>query len=590
MTRGFVPDRQGEVTVRNRTVRNRVENHLMTRFCFLIAVFLVPAFSFAQTKDFSLVRDVRSAATALLGHPVRVVNVLQAEEQGLNQKNLRHQPWSGSFWPDIIGGIANHYRDHTKLGNQFRYLLRYELGSRRVWRDFRNVCTNYSRFSGDELNRKLSPAEKYDLLIGDAEFSFSKAVLDDIDFRARHLKKYKTIDGSGQVGPGSMQGAANLVHYADDPASYVPYDRQVQYRYWKPRKDSISWWFGICDGWAPASVYLPRPVNPVTVTGALGHRITFYPDDLKALGSYLFARTNNDYMSSMRYRFTGRPCAEIGAPRADQKGYVRDFRCNDVDPGLFHLVLLNRIGLDGMGFMMDIDNNRKINNHPVAAYKLSYYNVLTKKEGSVAKSIVPRNRVEDAYQRRRNAKTAFILGVKAEIRYQHYVWPEDNRHRSTDSPAFDKSKGRVYRYDLELDANGDILGGEWGDRSIENGKTASGAGQPDFLWMASTDALPYSEQSLYVSAGSEIDPARMRPFGNMNWAWNGAGPMPEDWIRAARADARWEPPAVGSFQRSPGGGVDIFPAEARDSILKPAQPLSTIVYYLFDQARAPGER
>ncbi|NDF15885.1 hypothetical protein EB061_11280 [bacterium] len=321
------------------------------------------------------------------------------------------------------------------------------------------------------------------------------------------------------------------------------------------------------------------------MTGALGHRITFYPDDLKALGSYLFARTNNDYLRTMNYRFAGRPCVERGRPATDHLGYVKDFRCNDLDAGLWHLVLLNRIGLDHTGFVMELDNNRKINNHPVGSYSISYFNPLTGEEGTFEQSRVPGDRVPDGYARRRNPAARFLVGVRSTVDFRYYRWPEGNRDRAADSPAQDHVKSRTFVYDLELDDSGRILGGEWGDRSRENGERVRYAEQPDFIWMASPDALPFSEQSLYTIAGSRIDPGKEDWFGNTNWAWDGKSPLPEDWLRAARADATWKPPVVGEVRDTLRGGKEVYPREARDSILKSAEPLSTLVFYLFDRAR-----
>jgi len=536
------------------------------------------------------VKDLHSAVTKILGHPPAVLRIEDGERLQLNQGAAEEQPWSGSFWPDILGGVANHYRDHGKFGDQFRYALRYRMGSKRVWNEFKNVCEKVQDFTGEELNRKLSPSEKYDLLLGDLNFSFSRAILEDIDFRAHYLKKSRLKDEDSSQDPERREGADNPFHYSDVQSSYDPYDQQVVYRYWKKRNDSISYWFGICDGWAPASITLPRPVKPVTVRGALGHQIVFFPDDLKALGSYLFARTNNDYMTTMNYRFAGRPCVERGKPSVDRLGYVKDFRCNDLDPGLWHLVLLNRIGLDRQGFMLDLDNNRKINNHPVGAYSLSYFNPLNGKEGTFENSKILRSQVQDGYARRRNPNASFLVGVKATVTYQYYHWPEENRDRTQDDASLDRVKARTYVYDLELDSKGTILGGEWGDRSDEDGENVNYSDQPDFLWMASLNALPYSEQSLYTIMGTWIDPRNPRPFGNMIWAWDGKNALPEDWARAAKADEVWMPPVVGVMRNSPEeGGKQIFPREARDSLLKPAQPLSNIIYYLFDQARSSNE-
>jgi hypothetical protein len=519
----------------------------------------------------AIVKDLPGALSRLLGHEARILDVSGIEHGGWDRGRARSLPWSGSYWPDILGGIANHYRDHSKTPSQIRFLMRYDLAKGRMFQDHAEVKAHWREFTQEELDRKLSPTEKYDLLLGDTEFRFTRAVMEEIDFRAHYLKKNKILPGSeGEGEPGAPR-------FADVEASYARFDREIEYRYWQERRDSLSYWFGICDGWAPASATLPRPVLPVRVRGMLGTRITFFPDDLKALGSYLFARTNSDAFSTLSYRFAGRPCAERGKARLDGSGRVLDFRCDDVDPGLFHLVLVNRIGVEGSGFTLDVDNNHKINNHPVARYHSIYFHPETGTPGTLRESTTPWVPARDRFRERRNPETRFLLGVRTEVEVRHYHWPEAQRDREGDRDEFDRLKTETYEYVLELDFLGRILGGEWG-------RGERWAQQPDFLWMSDADRLPYSEQSLFVRAGTRIDAESSRVFGNTRWAWDGVSPLPQDWIRAAREDALWSPPVVGRMREEPDGRGQVVPFAARNSVLKAAQPLSTIVYFLWDQA------
>lgn len=547
-----------------------------------------------------VVGDLNGAMTKLLGHQPAVTSIYDAQAKGLDRKATKFQPWSGSYWPDIQGGIANHWRDHDLFWAQLRFGLRWDVAKKTVRNDLKDVRDKLNKWDNEKLNNKMSPSEKYDLLVGNTNFDLTQAVIDEADFRADHRITTKKKDGS-ESDTDTDEGIDNntfLTDVQDDSGNsvaYQKYDNQVEFRYWKKKGASLAYWSGICDGWSPASIYLPRPVKPVTLTGALGHRITFYPDDLKALGSYLFARTNTPYFTTMDYRFAGRKCDQKGDPSQDHVGYVKDLRCNDLDAGVFHMALVNRIGVDGMGFIMDIDNNLKINNHPVANYSFTYFNPSTGTEGTLQNSIVNRFSVADGYSKRRHPLTKSIVGVKAQVNYMFYLWPESKqkeRSQDYDSVAQDKTEGETYYYDLELDEQGNVLGGEWGVRSSEDIQVAvQYAKQPDFIWMSNTDALPFSEMSVYATAGTPKDPSNPRPFGNMNWAWNGKGRLPEDWARAAKADVTWSPPPVGEKKKDKEAGTeDIYPAEAKDAILKSAQPLSHIVYYLFDQARAPEQK
>jgi hypothetical protein len=164
---------------------------------------------------------------------------------------------------------------------------------------------------------------------------------------------------------------------------------------------------------------------------------------------------------------------------------------------------------------------------------------------------------------RRHPEARRLLGVRTLVSYRHYHWPEDRRSYETDSVADDRVREVEYEYELEIDASGKVVGGEW--RSSE---------QPDFLWMADQKSLPYSEQSVYAL------PKDVKG----NWAWDGLGPVPADWLRAASLDAAWSPPVVGVQGRGTRNRKPVYPESARNALLRPAQPLSHLVYYLFDQS------
>lgn len=534
----------------------------------------------------SVTRDLNAKMTNMLGHAPEVTSIKEAQAQKLDRADAKFQPWSGSYWPDINGGIANHYRTHGKLDAELNFIFRYGVAKNRFHNDHKKVLKKLEKWDNQKMNQKLSPAEKYDLLLGDLDFNFTNAVMEEADFRS----KYRLTTKRAESGDDQESEGDDNSYYEDDTSTYARYDDTIQYRYWREKGNSLAYWSGICDGWSPASIYLPRPTKAVTVIGALGHKITFYPDDLKGLGSYLFARTNTPYFATMHYQMAGHKCDPKGTPDQDDQGFVKDIRCNDLDPGVWHLALINRIGKDRMGFVMDVDNNIKINNHPVADYQISYFNPVTGDEGNLKNSIVDISTVKDAYKVRRNAKAKYLVGVYSQVNFMYYIWPEENRNDSTDHQSKDKMKGKTYVYDLELDENFNILGGEWGNRSKENGNRAKYSEQPDFIWMAAPQNLPYSEMSIYATAGTVKDASNPRPFGNMNWAWDGKSAMPEEWLNAAKADATWSAPVTGEKIEATDGSVDVQPAEAKNSILKSAQPLSHIVYYLFDQARNQSQR
>jgi hypothetical protein len=84
------------------------------------------------------------------------------------------------------------------------------------------------------------------------------------------------------------------------------------------------------------------------------------------------------------------------------------------------------------------------------------------------------------------------------------------KHEPSDAPANDPTVLVDYYFDLELDASGKILGGEWYLNR-----------HPDFLW------TPGAQQRALTPADEVV-----------SGAWDGSGPVPASWRAAAvRASA-----------------------------------------------------
>jgi len=517
----------------------------------IIISVLISTSTYAKTT-----KNIDSEITKLLAHDPVITQVQEVVNQGLNRASTAAQPWSGSYWPDITGSITNHYRDRTKLWNQAFFALGYQVSKIRFMNNFEDVQKSYLGWDHSKLNEKLSPSEKYDLLVGNHDFNFTKAILEELDFRASHKPSFVSSNSSStkdtEIDPDDNHESSR---FSEDK-------RKNGFTVWRDSSSHYAYWSGICDGWSPASIYLPRPVKPVTVKSFDGSPITFYPDDLKALGSYLFARTNTPYFASMQYSFAGQACREKGKPKLNHDGKVEDSACNDLDPGVWHLALVNRIGVDKTGFIMDVDNNVKINNHPVFYYELEYFNPKTGKIGSLKDSIIARAEMRDSFENYRDPKAKSLVGVRSKVKMSFYIWAEDHHELTSDSVSEDKTKDEEYTYDLELDEDGKILGGEWGDRSNENGEKSRYAKQPDFIWMAPLHQLPYSQMSSSTIQGDYLN-------NKFEWAWDGKSTLPEDWIAAAKEDQKWSPPVLNN----------------QYSKLKSAQVLSNIIYKLFEMAK-----
>jgi hypothetical protein len=129
---------------------------------------------------------------------------------------LKEKPWADTYWPSYEGGLANRWYGGSG-GDSFSYALHSE--------------AEVKSMSVEDL-KKLSPAEKYDILQGRYDYPF-------------------TMAERGRTSP-------------DDPS-----------------------WFGLCHGWAPAALNFTEP-NPVVVKSSRGIDVPFGSSDVKAL--LLFAQ------------------------------------------------------------------------------------------------------------------------------------------------------------------------------------------------------------------------------------------------------------------------------------------------------------
>lgn len=307
-------------------------------------------------------------------------------------------PWSGYYWPNNAGGLGFRWKDA---------LFPYSYGSSR----------DYVKDRPWELSKieDLSAAEKYDILTG----------IDPRDPQSLTTHQWN-------------MGAAEYL-----------------------RTGTVAGWQGICHGWAPASIYMPEPKNPVTIKG-----ITFFPDDIKALGSLLWAN------GQFKTLYAGVRCNNIN-PKKNEEGRVLEPNCFDVNPGDWHLILTNLLGLQKHSFIIDAAAGPEVWNHPVKTFEVEFFDVTKPDEifpdtnGRFREvAMTPHLRFENFI----DYNTIWVIGVKSTVLLKSESWPG-----STDAPE----RMETYTYQLELDEDFRIIGGEWLSRE-----------RPDFLWKSSHEQLP----------------------------------------------------------------------------------------------------
>ena len=341
-----------------------------------------------------------------------------------NAAKAKEQPWSGSYWPLYQGGPARPYAErgynHKRFGDNFS-----------DFQDRLGDLARYSsrgRFSARDLDR-LSPTEKYDLYLGDSNFTLSRAV-------------WASLDESD-----------------------------------KSRKKKIETWEGMCHGWSPAAAYSKRPTHPITVPSLDGRfQLNFYPDDIKALATLLWANSliqDDAVVEGIR-------CKTNYPDRDRMSGKVTTLRCKGVNPGVFHLSMLGMIGQKHSSFVINRNNDQEVWNQPVAGYKFYYFNTKTGVSGNLANSVIELKSFNDPFVAFRSPKSVYLVGVDMVIDYTSETNPS---HQDTDGPANDNVEQLHVRYDLELDKDYNVLGGEWVDEDGAYGANSRYIpNYPAFMW------------------------------------------------------------------------------------------------------------
>jgi hypothetical protein len=321
-----------------------------------------------------------------------------------------HIAWSDSYWPSNTGGIAFRWNDpraaqytDTRLTDAASVDLRNSLGF---------TYRLYSRqevqnLSYDEL-KVLSPAEKYDIFEG------------DYSYPTVHHERNKT-------------------------------------------NPSMAYWFGICDGWTPAAINHaePAPINEKDANGVVqnpvlskdGILIPFGSADVKAMMNHYYNRTHEKTPAAFfaKKRFDVAAAALVGLECKTDLTKISDpfsiAECADTNAGAFHLVMANQLGRMGRGFGIDVDAGVEIWNQPVFAYNSEEIGEQAPSPGAAAGTV-----------REVIVNTDLFYSddtFKGKAYWQPMV--------GTKIFNYDVVK---YKYRLELDGSGNIIGGAWLKRDI----------------------------------------------------------------------------------------------------------------------------
>ena len=227
------------------------------------------------------------------------------------------------------------------------------------------------------------------------------------------------------------------------------------------KENPVETWWGLCHAWAPAANLELEPIYPVTVNGA-----TFYPADIKALILTVYDGTKSVIL--------GGRCNTKEVER-DENGRIKDPECRDTNAGSFHLSLANLLGRYGMSFQEDRTYDYQVWNQPILDYEVTQYTEID--AAAATKLLLGEDTTETAYPYNDEAKR--FAEVFTTVQYITESHQEDHA-LIPEIAAYTRSDNN--QYVLEMDADGNIIGGEW--LQGRTGHSAWGVSeQPDFLWI-----------------------------------------------------------------------------------------------------------
>ena len=209
-------------------------------------------------------------------------------------------------------------------------------------------------------------------------------------------------------------------------------------------------WHGQCNGYAASSLRHREPLYDVAVVTPAGEELIFTRKDIKGLLTGLYM--------GVRYRFLGGERCE-DHPK-DPLPPPRRKACDDINPGLFHIVLTNWIGNRRQSVIFDRNADEQVWNFPVIGFSSRARPISPAK---ATEAIGPPMLIYD-----KNPDARKLVYVETTVTYADAINNEEMLEHLEKTQAH-------YKYIIELDDNGYIIGGEWAYDSITE--------HPDFLWL-----------------------------------------------------------------------------------------------------------
>jgi hypothetical protein len=137
----------------------------------------------------------------------------------------------------------------------------------------------------------------------------------------------------------------------------------------------IPTWWGICHAWAPLAILLPEPKKPVTYNG-----VEFKINDIKALLTLVFDRTQTKFVSLRCDAYDSEN--EIAFDKYGRPTGANGTNCRDTNPGTFHVLISNYIGMQGESFVYDRTFDAEVWNQPLRGYRITQFDEVSATEAN----------------------------------------------------------------------------------------------------------------------------------------------------------------------------------------------------------------
>lgn len=348
-------------------------------------------------------------------HRFRVALELRVEALA-RRGTATQRPWAASYWPT--------YQDSIN----YRWLK-----------------------TGDFL-RDLSPAEKYDAAFNGWDPQRVKGLR---PYRAEYGHFDDPFDRRyyDELGPLAQEISLRHGNKATRDAAaagLLRADGSAKSGVESEDFGGIETWWGLCHAWAPAAILEHEPLQPVEHSG-----IRFEVSDIKAL---IIACYDGTSATMVGLRNNERDLDFDGRGRASKAD------ARDVNPGSFHVLLANLLGRDGRSFLEDRTAHYEVWNQPIQEYRVQQL-----EEVSERQAIALVEGASGGYHF--NEQATRFFHVKTEVDY--ITESPASTRPNADGIEFERTD--PYEYLLEVNASGEIIGGEW--------VGTSRAEHPDFLWL-----------------------------------------------------------------------------------------------------------